>query len=566
MFDCHVHTGIAPTRLDAQSTREERDAFADWLRDQGDRFGIDRFCGIVQILGQDVAACRAHNELMATMVAENPDILHGWARINPEWRDDAVTEFRRAVLEDGLLGLKLTFEVLADDPRVYPLAEAAIDMDVPIKIHTVQRVSRRPGMPHESFSENIRGLAEAYPDLKLLASHISGGGDWEHRLKNIDHLENVYMDLSGSICDAGIVEACAEALGTDRLVWGSDNSLSAAVGRIEGADLPAAEKAEIAYRLQELLRPDDPYAYDEEELRARKAEARDRFKRTSETWADSRVVDANAFVGDWPFRRIDTSVTALLDRMNAKGVDAAAVSSANSIWYRDVHAGNAELAEAVAGHEDRLWPIATINPRYPKWEADLAECVEDFGMRGVKLLPAYHDYDLDDPAAAALLSACADYDVPVILVATIEDQRQRHPRVQLRGWDEHPGAPKSWRDEQIGDMISLLQAAPEADVIVADARAAAARLIEATSAKRDGRWTGNRERSGGLYFVLGDLFQDYPSRREEILREVGAERLVLGPTLPFMTFESYATARWMPVDGGTKAAIRAQTFESLIAE
>lgn len=564
MFDCHVHTGIAPTRIDHRSTRAERDAFADWLRAQGELYGIDRFCGIVKILGGDVDACRAHNELMATMVAENPDVLHGWARVNPEWGEDAVEEFRRAVLEDGLLGLKLTAEVLADDPKVFPLAEAAIEMDVPIKIHTMQRVSRRSWMPNESFSENIRALAEAYPDLKLLASHISGGGDWEYRIKNVAHLENVYMDVSGSVSDVGVVEMCAEYLGVDRLVWGSDNSLSAAVGRLEGADLTPAEKAEIAYRTNELLRPDDPYRYDEDELAALKEETRQRFERVGEEWAETTVVDANAFVGHWPFRRIDISADRLLSTMDEKGVDAAAVSSANSVWYRNVHEGNRELMDAIEGYEDRLLPVATIDPTYAAWEADLAECIEEFGMRGVKLLPAYHDYDLNDSAAKALLSACADYDVPAILVATVEDQRQRHPRVQLRGWEEHPNRPKSWRDEQIEHMLELLADVPEADVVVADAWHAAAQMVEGTTARKDGLWTGNRERSGGLYFVLGDLFQDYPSRRDRLLAEVGAERLVLGPTLPFMVFESYATARYLPVDDETKAKIRGETLQSLL--
>jgi predicted TIM-barrel fold metal-dependent hydrolase len=458
---------------------------------------------------------------------------------------------------------RLFREVLADDPRVFPLAEAAIDMDVPIKIHTMQRTRRRPSMPNESFSENIRGLAEEYPDLKLLASHISGGGDWEHRLKNVQHLDNVYMDLSGSVSDQGIVEACAEYLGVDRLVWGSDNSLSAAVGRIEGADLTPEEKADVAYRMNELLRPDDPLRYDEEELAALKGKARERFERVHEEWEGTTTVDANAFVGDWPFRRIDASADGLLSLMDEKGVQAAAVSSANSVWYRNVHEGNEELMAAIDGHEDRLLPIATIDPTYPAWREDLEESIEEFGMRGVKLLPGYHDYDLNDPAAKDLLDAAADHGVPVILVATIEDQRQRHPRVQLRGWDENPRNPKTWSDEQIEDMVELLADAPAADVVVADGGQAYERLLEATTTE----WEGDGdERPGDLYFVLGDLFQDYPNRREKILREIGVDRLVLGPTMPFMVFESYATERYLPIDDEDEAKIRGDTILDLLGE
>ena len=564
MFDCHVHTGIAPVPLDADSPREDRDAFAEWLREQAELYGIDRFCAILQRLGPDVEDCRAQNELMGNLVAENPDVLHAWARVNPEWGDDAVDAFRHAVTEDGLLGLKLTMEVLADDPRVFPLAEAAIEMDVPIKIHTMQRTTRRPSLPNESFSENIRGLAEEYPDLKLLASHISGGGDWEHRLKNVQHLDNVYMDLSGSVSDQGVVEACVEYLGVDRLVWGSDNSLSAAVGRLEGADLSPDEKADVAYRLDDLLRPDDPYRYDEETLAALKADARERFERVHEEWRESTTVDANAFVGCWPFRRVDASPDRLLAMMDEKGIDAAAVSSASSVWYRNVHAGNEELMETIDGHEDRLVPIATIDPTYPAWEEDLAECVDVFGMRGVKLLPAYHDYDLNDPAAKELLAACADYDVPAILVATIEDQRQRHSRVMLRGWEENPVKAKYWRDEQVEHMAELLADVPDADVVVADAWQAYEQLVEATTAGGDGPWTGEHDRPGGLYFVLGDLFQDYPGQREAILSTVGVDRLVLGSAMPLMVFESHATARYLPIDDADREKIRGETMLELL--
>ena len=214
MFDCHF-----AIPLDVRSTRAERDRYADWLREEGEALGVEKFCGIMRTRGADVEECRTSNQFLGTLIEENPDLLHGWVRVNPLWGEEGVDEFRRAVTEDGLLGLKLVSEVKCDDPRFFPFAEAAIDLDVPIKIHTMQRVERLPALPEESFSDNVRRLAERYPDLKILASHIAGGGDWEYRIKNIRNLDNVYLDISGSGCEAGMIEMAAEELGVDRLVY-----------------------------------------------------------------------------------------------------------------------------------------------------------------------------------------------------------------------------------------------------------------------------------------------------------------------------------------------------------
>ena len=555
MFDCHVHTGISPVPIRPGVARENRDRFADWLRQTGDSLGIDRFCAIMQIMGNDVDICRASNRTMGQLVRENSDILHGWARVNPEWGDDAVAEFRRAITEDGLLGLKLTYEVKCDDPRVFPLAEAAIEMDVPIKIHTMQRVERRPELPEESFSDNILALGREYPDLKILASHIGGGGDWEYRIKNIQRQENVRLDLSGSVCDAGMVEMAAKYLGPDRLVFGTDNALYGCVGKLTGADLSPEVKAEISYNMASLLRPDDPYRYTDKELAAGIEEAKVRFRSAGPAADGPRtgVVDVNSYVGHWPFRDVDASANALVDRMDESGVERALVSSFESVLYRNVHVGNQKLAANVEGHEDRLLPVATVDPTYADWKADLSECIDDLEMRAVKLLPTYHDYDLSDPAAIELGRRCADLGVPVILVATLEDQRQRHSRFVLRGFEDFRGKPKRWRDEQIDDLVAFLLACPRTDVIVADAWQAAYRIKTETLHERRAMCEGDAV--GDLLFVLGDLFVDHPGQLEKVAVELGPDHLVTGTQLPLTTFESGHLAPYLPFDDTEREAV-----------
>lgn len=109
-------------------------------------------------------------------------------------------------------------------------------------------------------------------------------------------------------------------------------------------------------------------------------------------------MDANAFVGSWPYRDLEGSVDDLLARMDREGIDRALVSSLDAAHRRNVPRANQQLFDRIEGREDRLLPVATADPTYTKWEADLEECVER-GARAVKLLPLYHGYRLDEAPA-----------------------------------------------------------------------------------------------------------------------------------------------------------------------
>ncbi|HKP30838.1 MAG TPA: hypothetical protein VJU15_15605, partial [Gemmatimonadales bacterium] len=45
---------------------------------------------------------------------------------------------------------------------------------------------------------------------------------WTHTLVEVRDIENVFIDLSGSGVDGGMLEACLEAVGAGRLLWGCD--------------------------------------------------------------------------------------------------------------------------------------------------------------------------------------------------------------------------------------------------------------------------------------------------------------------------------------------------------
>lgn len=567
MIDCHFHLWTQDV-----STPEKRAERADQLRREAELLGIEKVC-LIGELGGSVEETREHNRTVAAFVEEHPGLFYGWARVHPERGEAAVEEFRRAVTEDGLVGLKHHFwgtEVNITDPSFEPLVEAAVEMDVPVISHVTQYAEPYPSeRPSEARSDDVVELAEQYPELTFVSAHVSAGGNWEYRIRNIADYENVYLDVSGSNCEVGQIEMAAEVLGVDRLLFGTDTWLSVCAGKLAGAELPPEERAAVAYNFEHLLHDGVENRLGPAERERRKARAAERFASLDEP-REEFLVDANAYVGRWPFRPLDASVADLLATMDGKGVDVAVVSSLESVFYRDPQHGNRQLAADVDGHEDRLVPFATINPTFPGWEADLRHCIEEFGMRGVRLLPAYHDYEIDSPETRELLRVCADLDVPAMFVAALEDQRGRHPRVSLR-YFEGTGRPASWRAEEgaVDDLVNLLLAVPETDVVVADAWTHGARIVrETTTVDRTDVRLHNAVRTGETLLVIDDLFCYWThTQGRDIVDSIGVDHLVMGPQLPFKTFESYYTyTEHLPASEAEKDRVRAGNVMALLDE
>lgn len=161
------------------------------------------------------------------------------------------------------------------------------------------------------------------------------------------------------------------------------------------------------------------------------------------------MIDANAFLGEWPFRRLPYAQPEdRLRKMDALGIEKAVVSRLENIFYKDLLVGNEELHAIVQRYPDRFIPAYTINPGFPGWEHDLEICINDFGMRNLRLHPNYHQYSrlkgnvprmveargnpnyqqyhfLDDQAQA-LLGKAEEHDLVVLISIGVEDPRFAH--------------------------------------------------------------------------------------------------------------------------------------------
>ncbi|HBE40894.1 MAG TPA: amidohydrolase [Bacteroidales bacterium] len=169
------------------------------------------------------------------------------------------------------------------------------------------------------------------------------------------------------------------------------------------------------------------------------------------------LIDINANIGHWPFMQTNCNTCALLlERMNKYGVDMSVVSNMNGIFYKNTQPANEELYKEL--NSDRLFrnrfiPFAVINPSYAGWKDDLRICRSEFGMKGIRLYPLYHDYELTDPSCIELVKMARDSGLIVAFTLRMVDSR-------CRSWMD---VTKEW---SLKDVIPIINEVPDAKYFI----------------------------------------------------------------------------------------------------
>jgi hypothetical protein len=136
-------------------------------------------------------------------------------------------------------------------------------------------------------------------------------------------------------------------------------------------------------------------------------------------------IDANAFVGAYPFRRVPgTSPDAVIGAMDRVGLDEAWVSHLPGVFWRDPMEGNAWLIETT-GRSPRLQPVPAIHPGLAHWGEALARAC-DAAAPAVRADPTFYGIDPAGAEMRALAAACGAAEMALALAVRLEDGRQRH--------------------------------------------------------------------------------------------------------------------------------------------
>jgi len=251
LIDVHAHF------LHDRSPRSDwRERNASRLR-AGERVGIT--VHVASILGSwgstspiyfpSPADIQYGNDSLLALQRTHSARIRGYVVVNPNFQAHAMAELDRC-LDAGMIGIKLAASRRADDSLLDPICRVAEQRGVPVLHHIWQH--RRRDYPGQEASDaaELGALASRHPNVSFLLAHIGGGGDWIHSLAVVRNLSNVHVDLSGSGVDGGMLEACLDAVGVERLLWGCDLTIDTGWAKLRYLQqlLSAPEVESIAWR------------------------------------------------------------------------------------------------------------------------------------------------------------------------------------------------------------------------------------------------------------------------------------------------------------------------------
>lgn len=237
LVDVHVHF------LHDRCGRADWEALNARRLEVGERMGITTH--VASILGtwghtsptyfpspDDVAY---GNGAMARLMEAHPDRIRGYVTVNPNFTDHALSQIEMW-LDTGMIGVKLAASRRASDPLLDPIAELAADRRAPVLQHIWQH--RRGELSNQEISDalDLLQLADRHPKTQFILAHLGGGGDWTHSVRALVGVTNIWVDLSGSGVDRGMLELCLECLGVSRLLWGTDLTMDTGLAKLRALE------------------------------------------------------------------------------------------------------------------------------------------------------------------------------------------------------------------------------------------------------------------------------------------------------------------------------------------
>lgn len=233
----HLWTGPQPGLADpAALTRLLRAA---------DLLGIDRIGISNPITAEDLTAAEIKLANDVTLDAmKHSRRFFGFVFIDPRAPQAAVAEIDRCA-KLGMAGVKLYHQLLVCDEAQRPVMQAAAKWGIPVLMHAGKvtdpdTIARQPRLSHAGHF--LRAL-EMFPDTTLIQAHIGGGGDWEWNLRVLNGIDSdrFFIDLGGSVSDAGIVRRTVDAVGASRVLFATDMSMEEGVAKLDAAKLGELE-------------------------------------------------------------------------------------------------------------------------------------------------------------------------------------------------------------------------------------------------------------------------------------------------------------------------------------
>lgn len=248
IVDAHVHLG----------------PFRNFHIPQND---IDGVVAAMDSMGIDVSVISAHagisadyiygNDLVLDAARRYPGRVLGYCVVNPNYSAAIREELERCFAHAVFRGIKVHPELHDNHPldsaAYAPMWEFAAERGLPVLSH-----SYFAGDSLECFGR----LADQYPTAQVILGHAGQDFPMADVVALVERHDNVWLDLCGALSSDGAVEMLVTALGSRRILFGSDLPFingALQLGTLLYSRLSFDQVADIAYRNATVLyRMEDP--------------------------------------------------------------------------------------------------------------------------------------------------------------------------------------------------------------------------------------------------------------------------------------------------------------------
>lgn len=454
---------------------------------------------------------RLDNETARSLSENSQGLILWYAYINPQncnWREEM--DRRRA---SGAIGIKLL--VSLKDRRgglenTEKVLEHAARLRLPALIHVYDRTDEKPLKRHgriypfhpvgdvfltgEITMAEFMELARRHPETRMIAAHA--GVHWPATTGLLQHLPNVWADISGGYPIKGQVESLVREIGADRVLFGSD-----CMGRSAASQLAKVILADISEAQKRMILRENAISL----FGLKNMEAQKDVRPVLSAFQPDETEDHFCFCGQWPFFKSACSTAAELNSLLTEtGIKRAYVADLGGIYRQDLETANAAFLRTVRKFK-RIRPLAIINPRTPNWRSVLEKTSE---FAGIILFPHLHAWNIADPRYKGLFELCRKRGVKVWINCHLDDLRFRHAGAAFR--------------EVSAEELLAFGAWPEAPESV----------FQGVAEDMADAFLKRHSRDRRFRFEISRLTDASGSLRN-VLRKYGAERLVMGSEYPF---------------------------------
>jgi predicted TIM-barrel fold metal-dependent hydrolase len=185
------------------------------------------------------------NDLMLEALAAFPGRLYGACAVSGNYPELSLAELERTMANLAVVMIKVhpfSTRCRLNDRRLRGIFDYAAARGLFVLVHT--------WLDNDAYGNQdiFAGVAAEYPPIKWVMGHSGGPYGSIHAVELAQKVENIFLDITLSMCPAQQVEFFVREVGSARVLFGTDNPFidpRPQIGRVALARISDADKVNI---------------------------------------------------------------------------------------------------------------------------------------------------------------------------------------------------------------------------------------------------------------------------------------------------------------------------------